>query len=263
MLEFDGCEVAVVDDGKGAVAAFSPGDFDLIMMDCYMPILDGFEASEQIRSKERAVNATSRIPIIALTADVQKGIRDRCLAAGMDDYLSKPFTTQQLGQKLTMWLGDWTKFPGQADRLETENVKEPEPETPTGAKFPQAPQEDGHDLLDQDTLNRISQLQRPGGPDILQAVIRKFLEGYENSTTAVLTAIENNDPKALFSAAHFLKSGYANLGATTMAHICKILEEISRADSPMNSSALVEEFIEESDKVKRALNQLLEQEVNV
>lgn len=88
-LERDGHRVCLVDNGADAVAALEREQFDLVLMDVQMPVMDGFEATRAIRSLEGATG--ERLPIIALTAHTVEGDRERCLAAGMDDYLPKPF----------------------------------------------------------------------------------------------------------------------------------------------------------------------------
>ncbi|MEQ8662387.1 MAG: response regulator, partial [Gammaproteobacteria bacterium] len=110
MLESLGCEVRVVDNGEEAVEAVteSPLDalrepYDMILMDCQMPVLDGYGATARIRAWERA-QGTTALPIVALTANALEGDRERCLAAGMDDYLAKPFTRDELNQLLGNWL---------------------------------------------------------------------------------------------------------------------------------------------------------------
>jgi CheY-like chemotaxis protein len=120
MLESLGCKVDVVANGREALAAFSCTHYDLIFMDCQMPELDGYEATKAIREHEAAhpspvspqpitPNAQSsplrsRIPIVALTAHAMEGDRAHCLAAGMDDYLSKPFTQEQVRTVLERWI---------------------------------------------------------------------------------------------------------------------------------------------------------------
>jgi CheY-like chemotaxis protein len=93
----------VVDDGQAALTALAQTPFDLVLMDCQMPILDGLTATTQWRQREQA-EQRPRIPIIALTANVIKGVREECLAAGMDDYLGKPFSREQLAAVLKRWL---------------------------------------------------------------------------------------------------------------------------------------------------------------
>jgi two-component system, sensor histidine kinase and response regulator len=101
MLENLGYRVDIAADGRAAVAAWETGRYHLILMDCQMPEMDGYEATRQIRSREAAGN---RIPIVALTAHAMKGSDAECKAAGMDDYLSKPIDRAQLAACLERWL---------------------------------------------------------------------------------------------------------------------------------------------------------------
>jgi len=97
LLQKLGCGSDVVADGAEAVEAVSTRDYDLVLMDCQMPVMNGYEATAAIR---RLPGPVSRIPIVAVTAAALEGERERCLAAGMDDYLSKPTTLQQLATVL-------------------------------------------------------------------------------------------------------------------------------------------------------------------
>lgn len=95
-----GCHTDVVEDGQAGLEHFEKGAYDMILMDCQMPRMDGFEATRSIRRIEAQRGSSSRIPIIAITAFAMEGDRERCIAAGMDHYLSKPFTIEQLAQAL-------------------------------------------------------------------------------------------------------------------------------------------------------------------
>jgi CheY-like chemotaxis protein len=112
MLQGLGCTVEVACDGHEAVEAAFGGHFDLVLMDCQMPVMDGFEASSVIRAREAELNAelgaaglnARHLVIVALTANAISGDRERCLASGMDDYLAKPFKKEQLREMLMRWL---------------------------------------------------------------------------------------------------------------------------------------------------------------
>jgi two-component system, sensor histidine kinase and response regulator len=102
MLENLGCQVTIAGDGLEAIQAIVSREFDVVLMDCQMPRLDGYSATQQLRDWERS-QQRARTPIIALTANALSGDAEKCLAAGMDAYLSKPFTLQKLQAALAKW----------------------------------------------------------------------------------------------------------------------------------------------------------------
>jgi CheY-like chemotaxis protein len=106
VLEKEGFVVDVAQDGRQAVEAWRRGTYDLILMDCQMPQLDGYEATREIRREERESGGASRVPIIALTAHAMKGAAEDCRRAGMDDYLTKPLDREQLRRCLSQHLGE-------------------------------------------------------------------------------------------------------------------------------------------------------------
>ena len=106
VLEREGFVVDVAHDGRQAVEAWRRGTYDLILMDCQMPELDGYEATREIRREERESGGATRIPIVALTAHAMKGAAEDCRRAGMDDYLTKPLDREQLRRCLSQHLGD-------------------------------------------------------------------------------------------------------------------------------------------------------------
>jgi signal transduction histidine kinase len=104
MLESLGLQVAVAENGARALANLESEAYDAILMDCLMPEVDGYEATRRIRAREAGAPGRRRVPIIALTANAIAGDRERCLDAGMDDYLTKPFRKEALGRMLAKWL---------------------------------------------------------------------------------------------------------------------------------------------------------------
>lgn len=101
MIEATGASVDIAENGLEVLELLKSGHYDLILMDCQMPEMDGFEAVEKIRQLDDENLAT--LPVVALTADVQSDTRDACLEKGMNDFLSKPFTIDQIGQLVAKW----------------------------------------------------------------------------------------------------------------------------------------------------------------
>jgi PAS domain S-box-containing protein len=120
LLQKLGCTVAIADNGEEALARAAQSRFDVVLMDCQMPVLDGFSATEQLRQRERDSGA-ARVPVIALTANAMKGDRERCLAAGMDDHVGKPIVRDDLVRALSRWTparrGPDAPLPRQSDAL--------------------------------------------------------------------------------------------------------------------------------------------------
>jgi len=104
LLDKLGCRVETADNGSRALELVAEREFALILMDCHMPVMDGFATTRKIRQLKKAGNSESHLPIIALSADVQKNILDLCQNAGMDDYLSKPYNESELFATLQRWL---------------------------------------------------------------------------------------------------------------------------------------------------------------
>ena len=103
VLQMLGIDVTIAENGAVALDAFARARFDIVLMDCQMPVLDGYNATRHIRELEARTGAR-RTPIIAITANTLAGDREKCLAAGMDDYLGKPYSARDLRPKLTRWM---------------------------------------------------------------------------------------------------------------------------------------------------------------
>ena len=103
LLQTLGFEVTIAENGAVALDAYARGRFDIVLMDCQMPVLDGYAATRHIRELE-ARTAARRTPVIAITANTLAGDREKCLAAGMDDYLGKPYSVRELRPMLARWV---------------------------------------------------------------------------------------------------------------------------------------------------------------
>ncbi|MBW1645876.1 MAG: response regulator [Deltaproteobacteria bacterium] len=244
MLEKLGCSVTLAADGLEAVAAVQRGAYDLVFMDCQMPGMDGYRATEKIREFERQA-ARRPVPIIALTAHAMKGDREKCLAVGMNDYLSKPFAVPHLCRILERWLPR----------------SRPAGTTPDAAA--EAGPTDGPDRemaaaarLDQGAIDGIRQLQRPGSPDILEKIITIFLTNTPKLLEKIRQGVAAGDGEAVQQAAHPLKSSSASLGAMRMAAICRELEVRGRERRLEDSEPLLASLEEEFVLVSRELEEL-------
>jgi len=222
MLEGLGCRVHTVDNGIQAVDAVGRNPYDLVFMDCQMPELDGYEATRRIRDWEKERHSSgsgkpfSRIPIVALTAHAMAGDRDQCLAAGMNDYLSKPFTLDQLRRVLLRW------YPA--------GGTEPNRDEPP-MEFSAAPHNpaDRSSPLDPGALEAIRSLHREGEPDILPDLIEIFKRESAQFLETIRQAMDREDPETVRKIAHSWKSSSANLGATHLAKLCMEMEQLGRS----------------------------------
>ncbi len=150
-----GCQVDLAINGTEAVSLMETSSYDIVFMDCQMPRMDGYAATGEIRRMELETKDSNRTPIIALTANALSGDRERCLAAGMDDYISKPFRKDRITEILTRWL--------------TAQLQVVEKQTPPqNAPAPTVDSEvAGTDIIDQRALENIRTLQAEGAEDII------------------------------------------------------------------------------------------------
>jgi PAS domain S-box-containing protein len=230
-----GYSADAVANGLEVIEALTRIPYDVILMDCQMPEMDGYEATRMIRRREaEAAKSGARIKthhIVAMTANALQGDREKCLAAGMDDYLCKPVQLNELQAAL--------------ERA----FKIVNPESATAAQ----PLESGEEILDPRVLAELRELREPDMPDPLAELIDLFLKDAPSRLQKVRTAIEQNDANALCAAAHSLKGSASNLGARRMAEICMNLEKQGRAGSLTDAPDLLRSVEEEFVKVEIAL----------
>lgn len=223
MLEMLDCRVLAVEHGRLAIEAVAAQHFDLILMDCQMPEVDGFRATALIREHEASATPSRHIPIVALTANAMEGDRARCLAAGMDDYLSKPFTLQSLQDMLSRWIP--VKSTGLPPVSHPATPRKTEP--PETTSFPEPLPE----LLDTQAWKAILALQRPGQPDLLAKILGLYLKDSYELVDKIQAAVTDRNARLLQEAAHSLKSRSATLGAHQLAQLCQQLELAGRTQS--------------------------------
>jgi signal transduction histidine kinase/CheY-like chemotaxis protein/HPt (histidine-containing phosphotransfer) domain-containing protein len=240
MIELYGCKVDLAVNGREASQAVRDQQYDLILMDCQMPELDGYSATNEIREFEKQTGG-SRTPIVALTAHAMDGDRERCLVAGMDDYLSKPLRQAQFQAILEKWLL------GSSD-------------TEVFIKTPATSEETAASALrfDQNALQMYKKLQQPGKPDVIIRIIEKYFEGADPLLQSMAKAVKNSNAKELLHAAHTMKSNNSMVGAVRMADICMELEMQGNSGILVNSEELYAELAEEYLFVKNKLRAIQE-----
>jgi CheY-like chemotaxis protein/HPt (histidine-containing phosphotransfer) domain-containing protein len=213
------CEIA--SNGAEALKAYQTGRYSLILTDCHMPVMDGYELTGHVRGLER--DSGRRIPIIAVTANALQGEAERCLAAGMDDYISKPVAMPAL----VAALGKWMPLP-RADAPAAE-PKPAEPSRNNGAQADAPPviqsaAGNGASVIDERALKDVFGDDEATFREILQS----FLEPSQAIIEALVTAREKRTAVDVKDAAHKLKSSARSIGAHSLADICTTLEQAGK-----------------------------------
>ena len=226
MLESLGCAVEAAENGWLAIESMNATAYDAVFMDCQMPIMDGMTATAEIRRREQS-SGLGRVPIIALTANAMEGDRERCLASGMDDFLSKPFTQQQLATLLRRWLAMRSL---------------PEPERRDLSRVP---------LIDAGVLRNIAALAKPA---LLNSMIDLYLQHSPSLIGEIETAAANMHAGALSQAVHTLKSSTANLGGARLAMVAKECEVLIRDGGITQAASVVSRIRKEYQDFCAALS---------
>ncbi|MGA7991111.1 MAG: ATP-binding protein [Thermoanaerobaculia bacterium] len=247
MLEALGLDVTIVENGRRAVQEFSKARYDIVLMDCQMPEMDGYEATRAIRRSGLSAPADPSpdpVPIIALTAHAMQGVREECLAAGMNDYLSKPFNQIDLEKMLRRWLTPDRGDPGKNAMAGTR----PEPVTSLSP-------------LDPEVLENLRKLDPSGTSNLVARVARAYLDDTPGRLETLRISLEAADARGIRLAAHGLKSSSLNVGASSVGELCRVLE--ARADearvnggSTAGARELVERIQREFSGVRAALLEL-------
>ncbi len=231
-LEDLGCGVEIVETGTAAVKAWAEGGYDAILLDCQMPEMDGYEAARQIREQERRLDDRVRTPIIAVTAFVTAGERERCLAAGMDDYLSKPFNQEQLRSVLLRWAP-----------LAQLRPKEPA----SNSDHPGMP------TLDREVIAQLRSFDERTGRRLLAKLTGVYLAEAPVQFDQLAEAVAREDGAGASVLAHGLKTSSANLGLAKLAGLLKSMEQKGRENALNELPDLLAQVQKEFDRGRAAL----------
>lgn len=206
ILQYMGCRSYLVSNGRETVEMVKQFPYDIVFMDCFMPVMDGFDATAEIR---RLKGDRSKTVIVALTANAVKGFREKCLAAGMNDYLSKPFRTRELREMLERWV--------------------PPDRHPAGRQIEQLTDADWQELagnvFEAARLKELSHIFKKSGKDFFSSVVEPFLKNMEESTASLHEAIDQGHYSGVRDTAHRLKGGSNNLGLCRISRVCSLLLE--------------------------------------
>ncbi len=252
LLERLGYGTDVVSTGREAVQAVSTESYSLVLMDCQMPEMDGFAATKKIRETEHMKRETLgnqdeatasdgspltpnvfRIPIIALTANAMPGDREKCLTAGMDDYLAKPIRPEELAQVLKRWLPEDPETADQALHLDKDHhIEREEKQNATSLDDLDSQEIETPPPIDP---SRFQEWQELGGPEFVSRMVEQFVIDVTNCAHALTQALEQQDDDGLAEAAHGLKGICANIGATQLHHIAINIEQTLRDGEKVDS----------------------------
>ncbi|HTO95347.1 MAG TPA: ATP-binding protein, partial [Bacteroidota bacterium] len=233
MLEKMGCRADVVANGEEAVEAVGRLPYDLVLMDCQMPVMDGFEATARIRKLSGQGGKTL---VVALTANALEGDREKCIRAGMDDYLPKPVTQQALEQLLTKW-----------------DILLADGERGTGERVPFA----DFDGLDPEKVAELRELGSGDDPSWLETLVRHFLRDTSGRLDRLRDAVARDNAREFEEVAHALKGSCATLGVTPMRLVAERLQAMGRARSIAGAAPLIGELERELHLAERNLERVL------
>jgi CheY-like chemotaxis protein len=239
LLEKLGCRVDVAANGQEAVTVLARLAYDVVLMDCQMPEMDGFTATAAIREREAATG--QHVPIIAMTANVMQGDRERCLAAGMDDYISKPVQVDELVAMLCK------RALSSAEAASSPMV--------TAEPAPAGMPVDSSPALNSAALSALKGLGGDDDSTFLLSIVEQFMQDASVHIATLRVAADTGDAVALERAAHTLQSTSASVGALGMAALCHSLQGLGRTGSVIGAMRDIEQLVGEFERVRQALAQ--------
>ena len=238
-----GCHADIASNGEDAVAMYEAGSYDAILMDCQLPKMDGYAATRAIRERE---TDGDHIPIIALTAHALKGDRERCLDAGMDDYLAKPVNPEMVMSALLRWLQV------QPSDIREEEVPEGETSLERPAEGESTPEETDLPVLDvPQALGAVG-----GKTKILKRITGVFLETVPPEVLELKTAISQEDAEKTRHVAHAIKGSAATLGGARLSRSALDIEMAAKEGDIGKAQTLLQKFEPEFAEFKSALKEV-------
>ena len=240
LLEKMGLEVEEAVDGAAAVRCIESKAVDLIIMDCRMPIMDGYEATKMIRGMKTKARHGRKLPIIAMTANVMAGDREKCIATGMDDYLSKPVKFDILHEMMSKWLKAGKKRP----IISSAPSDKPKPKGKTMSDQP----------IDMNVINELR--------DVMEEEFTSVIESYLSNVPPLYSELRNaavaEDVAGMVNPAHSLKSSSANVGAMTVSETAKTIEMAARNNDGATAKSAFEQLNQVLPTAVKALKAIVQ-----
>ncbi len=240
MLSRMGCTVALAENGQIALAMMKQQQFDLVLMDCDMPVMDGFSATESYREYENQQTGNFRQPIVALTANALKGDRDRCLRAGMDDYASKPITMDVLDNVLSKW----TNGSAIETSEESNNVVDFTENQPSDSESSE---------IDIAIVDQLISMDNAGSMTFFNELLSNFSNNWKKDSERLMLALSSSEPDNVRKMAHRLKSASSTMGAMGLSSIAAEIESSAKVN---NLNFCLEKAQELPDKFESTLSAL-------
>jgi CheY-like chemotaxis protein/HPt (histidine-containing phosphotransfer) domain-containing protein len=235
MLERLGCRVDVAGNGREALKVVATLPYDMVLMDCQMVEMDGYEATAEIRRLE---GTNKHTPIIAMTANTMHGEREHCLAVGMDDYIAKPILIQHLRQMLEKWL-PWQK----ADNEQ---------------KWETVSHELTNVIVDEQMLDNFMTLEDEG-EDMLEDVVKLYLNDVSLDIASLRQALEERDTETVRKISHHIKGSSAQVGAMQMQAIFADMEKIGPVGKVYDVDGIMKKLQVAFSAAKEALERYLDE----
>ncbi|WP_020564124.1 ATP-binding protein [Methylosarcina fibrata] len=243
-LESLGCQVKIVNNGLEAVDELQREHYDLVFMDCQMPVMDGYQATMAIRRRESEERVRTPIPVIALTAHALAEDRAKCLAVGMDEWVTKPFTRQDLNGVLQKWLPERMMVGAEPSR----SIAAPARNTVESSSQGSA--------IDLSFLLQNFNFDDPNDIEFMGHLKQVFQQNAEQTFKSLQLSIESNDADQVRKLAHSLKSISANVGAKELSSRCYMLEQAGQQNKLQNAEAILAGMHFEFYRVLTELNDI-------
>ncbi|MBK8066524.1 MAG: response regulator [Rhodanobacteraceae bacterium] len=250
LLSLIGITYDIAENGKEGFEMMGRGVYDVVLMDCQMPVMDGYTATRSRRTLEQE-RSMPRIPIIAMTANAMAGDREKCLASGMDDYMSKPLNRGLLEQTIRKWMPKHRKVeapPAQPRAPEAEKLHSAVRQTEPVKLSPSTP------AINEAIVNELIDVM---GSEFT-SLVKVYLEDTPKNLGILVAAAERGDVQAMIAPAHSLKSTSANLGAMALSDLAKLIEHGARAGTLRDSIGMARQAGTEFRRAAEELQRLLQ-----